>query len=313
MRSSAPLELYRTSNGAKLLSIFPPSDMQIGQNHVQFSKDGQYVATFRSDPGSNIANFVVPVLIYRVSDGALVNRLDLKIPGTNNSFGIIALSPDLSIVAAGIAYDNNNQGVSLYRVSDGALISRYPNNRFPVAFSPDSTAFVSGIAGPYSGQVSVKVELRDIQTGQSRWAVDNYTYGLAFSPDGTTVAQYDGGKINLLRASNGALQRSITSTIVYGYPYLSDITGSIGFLPNGALFAITPDNTIKAWDTASGTQLRSYKPDGIGATKNGIAYLSLAPNGQYFRLCHRPKFGECGKGPVLWARCANRGRRACCR
>ena len=143
------LDLYRTSDAGKVGSIRLPSDVQLSLNQVQFSKNNQYVAVFHSDPSSGIGNNSgASVLIYRTSDGVLVNRLNLT------GFGIVALSPDFSLVAAGVAYDNNSangQGVSLFRVSSGALIARYPANRFPVAFALDSSTFVSALLTTSNG------------------------------------------------------------------------------------------------------------------------------------------------------------------
>ncbi len=278
---SSVLDLYHTGDAGKVGSIRLPSDVKLPLNHVQFSKDNQYVAVFHSDPSSGIGNTGgASVLIYRTFDGTLINRLDLT------GFGITVLSPDFSLVAAGVAYDNasgNGQGVSLFRVSSGALIARYPTNRFPVAFAPDSSTFVSALLTTSNGQAPAKAELRNSQTGQSRWVIDAYPAptGLLFSPDGATIAQYDSTQINLLRVSDGTVKQSITTSVVSGY-YGVDTTASYGFLPNGTLFTLTPDNAILLWDTPTGTRLRNYRPEGIVAPKNGISQLAVSPNGQYF-------------------------------
>lgn len=267
--SSHIVDLYRTGDAGKVASISFPSDAQLSPNRVQFSQNGQYVAVFYYDSYGGLGSYAPSVLIYRVSDTALVSRLDLP-------FGVIALSPDFSLVAAALASTSTlNQGISVFRTSDGALVTRFAQNRYPFAFSPDGSALVSTM-GAYSAQ------LRDIQTGQSRWiGGSGYTTGFAFSPDGVMVAQYDGTKINLLSASNGALKQSITITISHDY-FSTNIMSNFGFLPNGVVFAATTDNKIKAWDSLTGTQLRNYVPSGIVAPTNGLNNLSLAPNGQYF-------------------------------
>jgi len=76
-----------------------------------------------------------------------------------------------------------------------------------------------------------------------------------------------------------------------------DVTVSWGFLPNGTLFAATPDNAVKLWDTPTGTPLRNYRPAGIVAPTNGIRQLAVSPNGQYFAYVTDQNLVNVAKAP----------------
>lgn len=101
------------------------------------------------------------------------------------------------------------------------------------------------------------VQLHDLTTGtQIGTAMPNYTNGnLAFSPDGTTLAFYDGDGVRLW---------STTTQQPVGAPMtaLGEIT-AIAFSPDGAMLATSGyDGAIRIWDAAT-QQLRG-EPIGGG-------------------------------------------------
>jgi WD40 repeat protein len=131
-------------------------------------------------------------------------------------------------------------------------------------------AFLRG--GRYLETVSKDktMTLWDVATGQAVrvMPVRSTPYGIAFSPDGATVAiGYADGVVALSDTMTGTQRRTL-------YIDHGDAVWSLGFTADGRrLAAGSLHGAVKVWDSASGALLRGFE------NKQGSCYVALSPDG----------------------------------
>jgi len=95
--------------------------------------------------------------------------------------------------------------------------------------------------------------------------------GIAFSPDGKTVATGGGFSDNVIRLWDTTNARELRS--FQGHTY--NITG-LAFTPDGkSLLSCAHDQTVRLWDVAAGTELRQFR-----GHEGPVECLALAPDGK---------------------------------
>src|SRR5262249_12092056 len=151
----------------------------------------------------------------------------------------------------------------LRRASDGGLLFPFGGaGGFPVvAFSPDGQLLAMngpGVGNHFQTKI-VLVRVADGTVARRIPApIDGPISALAFSPDGQVLAMAQGGVTELVRLSDGALLRTLTSG---GW--------SLAFSPDGQYLA-TADAPDTLWRVSDGAQLWrpqngtrvTFSPDG---------------------------------------------------
>ena len=95
--------------------------------------------------------------------------------------------------------------------------------------------------------------------------------GIAFSPDGKTVATGGGFSDNVIRLWDTTTARELRS--IKGHTY--NITG-LAFTPDGKhLLSSAMDQTLRLWDVATGAEVRQFK-----GHEAGVTGMALAPDGK---------------------------------
>jgi WD40 repeat protein len=156
-----------------------------------------------------------------------------------------------------------------------------PDPGYGVAFSPDGTIVAT------EGTADAAIRLWDVRTrkqiGNALQTNTNGTGGIAFSPDGKTIASgTDDGTIQFWDVATGVRR---TSFAAHGD---ADGVSSVAFSPGGQTLASASwDHTVRLWDVAShepvgppletGTQLSSvaFSADGAvaAAGEDGTVWL----------------------------------------
>lgn len=190
-------------------------------------------------------------------DGAKIEIVP-DIPHSNFVLSV-AFSPDGRHVLSGGA-DN---ALKLWEVGAGALVRTFEghqNHVVSVAFSPDGSRVLSG-----SRDKTIK--LWDAATGVLVHTFDGHADSVSsvtFSPDGSRVLSGSSDKtLKLWDAATGALVRTFTG---HAAP-----VRSVAFSPDGARVlsgsgdandrsrGVTPDFTMRLWDAATGSLLRTFE------------------------------------------------------
>lgn len=132
----------------------------------------------------------------------------LKSTNGSHSVSCISLSKDGSKLAIAIA--NSKKGIEVYETATGKLAYRIEHKAdvSTVAFSPDGNSLVSG-------GTDKMVTLWNTATKKAVWASawnNDYVRGVAFAPNGTTVAACGSGtgpKIKVYDAANGKVKAEL--------------------------------------------------------------------------------------------------------
>src|ERR1019366_2100076 len=156
----------------------------------------------------------------------------------------LAVSADGQYVAAAVALDGQVPvTIRLYRVSDGALLRQLTHNTTNVqalAFSADGTLLASSSA---DGKINL-LRLSDLVVVSSISVFESGTAvagtALAFSPDGTEIAQGDSYAARIYRLTDGASLGRIPGA-----------TASVTFTPDGQWLAVGNNQDIRLWLVAT--------------------------------------------------------------
>jgi len=286
-------------NAVDVMGQVPPDVVwsEPAQNYfvspVALSPDGILVASASTSNSVRLAKLV---------DGFTVRYL----LGHTNSVASIAFSPD-GLLLASTADDRT---LRLWNVATGNLLRTISlgggNKQFTaVAFHPN---------GQYvaSDRHRTNAALYRVSDGASVWE----TFGaweiqsVAFSPDGSIVAAAGGYrgldvKIRLLRASDGQLLHSLTTSNSYGVRQLA-------FSPDGQwLVAGCYESTsfaggVEIWRVSDWTQVRrlpvtapalAFLPDGksLVTLRNGTMDFWSFPEGTRLRSFGIPESGAYGR------------------
>lgn len=196
------------------------------------------------------------IRIYRASDGALLNTLDV-----GSKVNAVVFASDGKTLASGSA-DNS---VRLWQVKDGKLLRTFDGHRgavSSVAFAPDGATLASG-----SSDSSVK--LWQVASGQLLRTFADYQGAIAFAPDGTMLASGSADHTaKLWQVETGQLLQTFTGHLGPVY--------AVAFAPHGKyLVAAGAAGRLQFWDVESGqTVLYLY------AFEAG-AWLALLPDGRF--------------------------------
>ncbi len=138
---------------------------------------------------------------------------------------------------------------------------------YAVAFSPDGSLLAGG--GRYEA-ICIWVPTSGKETS-FRSADRGYVYALAFSPDGSVLASGGDGTVRLWR-TEGKSHESLLATLTrHNLP-----VRSVAFSPDGKLLASgSDDTTVRLWNPADGTQLRS-----LTGHDGAVHSVAFSPDGK---------------------------------
>ncbi|GGY97676.1 TIR domain-containing protein [Streptomyces poonensis] len=270
-----------TVSGDKALRLWEtavtPSISQALTGHTgevfdaEFSRDGKRLATASGDG------------TVRLWDPLTRRPLGKPLHGHTGWVIGVAFSPDGSLVASA----GEDRTVRLWNVATGRPHGKpligHMNWTTRVDFSPDGRLLASASNDKI-------VRLWDVATGRpfgSPLRHDRGVLGVAFSPDGKTLASAD----NTVRLWDVASGRQIREPLNSN----AQSVNSVAFSPDSKMIA-SADNTVRLWDVASGRQIRepleghtgtvadvTFSPDGKLLASSGIdgtARMWEVPSGQ---------------------------------
>jgi WD40 repeat protein len=178
----------------------------------------------------------------------------------------MALSPDGRTMAVGGW--SWNACVKLRYLDTGAERTLAAGSG-PVAFSPGGRRLAS--AGPSGGWATVKIW--DTMSGQELFALHGHqepVWGIAFAPDGRTVASASGDRtIKLWDIATGAERATLRGH--------TDQVDAVALSPNGKFLAsASHDRTVRLWDLATLKEHTVFH----GHTSR-VTSVAFAPDGQW--------------------------------
>lgn len=206
----------------------------------------------------------------------------LGLTQVNNGVTSLAFSPVGSLLASGVATDDN---VDLWDPRSGSLVrllKGHTSRVSSVAFSPDGFTLASG-------SWDDTVFLWDVRNGDklAEFMRPNNVTSLAFSPDGKMLASGSWDNIVIL----WDIKSRSTLHALEGH---TGWVNSVAFSPIGSLLASgSDDDTIILWDTRSGEQLDilqggsmvksvAFSPDGTilasGLLDNSVTLWDMQTN-----------------------------------
>jgi WD40 repeat protein len=212
--------------------------------HVTFSHDGQTLALGRSD--SNTSDFL------NVSDGSLIRTFGAPHNGNND----MIFTLDDQYLVTGCGSSGSVRSISLWSVANSQrlfLLGDHTNGTHNISMSPDGQYVVSG--GRNDGEINVwhipdMVKISSFLDSNPNTGGYRKIKDVAYSRDGTFVADSDISGIDLFDPFSGALLRSIPVGME---------AYSIAISPDGSLVAgaFADNRTVKIFRTSDGSLVRT--------------------------------------------------------
>ncbi|WP_404380796.1 winged helix-turn-helix domain-containing protein [Knoellia locipacati] len=221
---------------------------------VAYSPDGGRVATGATDGG---------VRVWDVTTGMLLQNL----VGHQGAVGSVAFNGDGSRLLSAGSKATRLWDLSVGGAREWVTVPASARHYGGLAFAPDGATFA--VAGPRSGAT-----IHDAATGASRHVLAGIQLTvnqLAFSPDGRRVVGTAGSGANQ-DAANRVVPVWDTATgalLLTLKGHTADVSNAV-FSPDGTrLVTSSADGTVRLWDTATGSVLRSHD---IGADAWALAF-----------------------------------------
>jgi RNA polymerase sigma factor (sigma-70 family) len=239
-RTGKQLRLWREHRGAV--------------DRVAYSPDGKRAASAGSGQ----------VTVFDPRDGEVVFRRG----GKGVQYRDVAFSPDGSLVAAA----EEEGAIRLREAASGRLVRTLPEKEeFGIAphlsFSPDGRVL--------AGNGNQQLRLWDVSTGKELPGPKGlYVTGIAFSPDGETLATIDGGPaVTFRRAATG---KAVAEENVFGEEESHHSVLALAYPPDGRTLALgCSDGTVRVWEAATRRERFRF------ANPGGTAWsLAFSPDGR---------------------------------
>jgi WD40 repeat protein len=257
------LGLWRVADGSLLSKMNECTSIVIS---LAFNPEGTLLASGLEDN---------TVQIWRVRDGSLLATLE----GHNYPPDRLAFSPDGELLASG----SRDGIVHLWQVNAGRLLqilevhgeAQYPNSHHPFR---QAWSWITSLAFSTTGRI---LTLGTLHGAVQLWRIDNvqhmYTVkrhksmvqGLAFSPDGTTLASAS-TQVELCRVGDGHLLRELEG---YAQSY---ITSAMYRSDDGTVLSALANGTVQLWRASDAHLLYTFEAH-LG---DRVDSITISPDGE---------------------------------
>jgi len=259
-------------------------------NAIAFAPDGQALAA----GGARHKAGQVRLWNMRTEQEEL-QQADLPLP-----VQALAFSPDGKLLAIGEGDYGKVGTVTVVSRDTGKVSSTFVDDQggpawtFGLAYSPDGKHLAQSSSHwttdrPAQGWTHGELRLWDLDSGKferlSSWDDGSYR-GLAFSPDGSTIAigagicylgKKDAGEVRVIDVKSGRVLNSLRGH--------AQIVESVAYSPDGKLLASGGmDGFVRVWDTPTGRELESFEPTRKSRRARRVMSLGFSPDGKALAL-----------------------------